>query len=65
MKTTELRAKTAEDLQKELLALLREQSNLRFQPKEQLQSRDFRRVRRDIARVKTLLREKEIGQKRG
>ena len=61
MKANELRQKSAEELQQELLALLREQFNLRMQratgqmPKPHL----FRRVRRDIARLKTILSEVE------
>ena len=60
MKATELRNKSIAELMQELLALLREQFNLRMQrgasqsPKPQL----FKKVRRDIARIKTILREK-------
>ena len=62
MKTSELREKTGEELQKELLALLKEQFNLRIQkgvgqpPKAHL----FKKVRGAIARVKTILREKGL-----
>lgn len=61
MKTTELRKKSTEALKSELLALLREQFNLRMQrgvgqtPSPHL----FGKVRKQIARVKTLLSEKE------
>lgn len=61
MKATELREKTPTDLNAELLALLKEQFNLRIQkgsgqaPKAHL----FKKVRRDIARIKTILQEKE------
>ena len=61
MKAIELRSKSAEELNKELLALLREQFNLRIQkgagqqpPKPHL----FNKVRLDIARIKTILKEK-------
>jgi large subunit ribosomal protein L29 len=61
MKTTELRKKSVAQLNEELLALLREQFNLRMQkgvgqtPSPHL----FGNVRKQIARVKTLLTEKE------
>ncbi len=61
MNADELRKKKPEELQKELLALLKEQFNLRMQkgvgqpPKPHL----FGNVRKQIARVKTILSEKE------
>ena len=61
MKMTELRKKSMEDLKGELLALLKEQFNLRMQkgtgqtPHPHL----FGKVRKQIARVKTLFSEKE------
>lgn len=61
MNASELREKTREELQNELIPLLKEQFNLRLQrgagqpPKSHL----FKKVRRDIARIKTILREKE------
>jgi large subunit ribosomal protein L29 len=60
MTASELRQKTPEDLQKELLDLLREQFNLRMQKASQqlVQLSRISAVRRDIARVKTVLREK-------
>ncbi len=60
MKAIELRNKSVEELKTELLALLKEQFNLRIQkgsgqpPKSNL----FRKVRHDIARIKTILKEK-------
>ncbi|MES2217735.1 MAG: 50S ribosomal protein L29 [Pseudomonadota bacterium] len=63
MKTTELRGKTPEELNSELQALLKEQFNLRMQrgvgqtPAPHL----FGNVRKQIARVKTILSEKEKG----
>lgn len=59
MKANELRQKSAGDLQKELGELMKEQFNLRMQkgmgdlPKPHI----VKQVRRDIARVKTILRE--------
>ena len=60
MKATEIREKSAEDLNKQLLELLREQFNLRMQNSTgQLgQPHLLKAVRRDIARVKTVLTEK-------
>lgn len=60
MKAKELREKSVEELNTELLNLLREQFNLRMQTASgQLQqSHLLKQVRRDVARVKTLLTEK-------
>lgn len=60
MKASELREKSVTDLNTELLALLKEQFNLRIQkgtgqlPKPMM----MKKVRQDIARVKTVLKEK-------
>jgi large subunit ribosomal protein L29 len=60
MKASELKAKSVEELNAELLGLLREQFNLRMQAAagQLAQSHLLRKVRRDIARVKTILTEK-------
>lgn len=60
MKAKELREKSVEELSTELLNLLREQFNLRIQlAGGQLQQTHLiKQVRRNIARVKTLLTEK-------
>ena len=60
MKASELRQKNVEELQQELYALLREQFNLRMQQATGQSSRPhlFKQVRRNIARVKTVLSEK-------
>ena len=60
MKANELREKTVEDLNSELMALLREQFNLRMQNGSGQLSRphQLKEVRRNIARVKTVLNEK-------
>lgn len=60
MNTTELREKSVEELNAELLNLLREQFNLRMQHSTgQLEKTDqLKVVRRNIARVKTILTEK-------
>ena len=60
MKASELKAKSVEELNHELLGLLREQFNLRMQAAtgQMNQTHLLRQVRRDIARVKTVLNEK-------
>ena len=60
MKAVELRNKSVEELTKELLALLKEQFNLRIQKGsgQQPKSHLFKKVRLDIARIKTILKEK-------
>jgi large subunit ribosomal protein L29 len=61
MNTSELRNKTVEELNSELLALLKEQFNLRVQRGvgQNPQAHLFKKVRRQVARIKTILREKE------
>jgi large subunit ribosomal protein L29 len=61
MKTNELKDKSVGDLQKELLARLQEQFNLRMQRAvgQATQTHLFRKVRREIAQIKTILSEKE------
>jgi large subunit ribosomal protein L29 len=60
MKASELRAKSADELNKELLDLLKAQFSLRMQLATQQLNNTSQvgKVRRDIARVRTLLREK-------
>jgi large subunit ribosomal protein L29 len=60
MKASELRQKNVDDLRQELLALLREQFNLRMQKAtgQSNKSHLFQQVRRNIARVKMVLGEK-------
>jgi len=59
MKVSELRDKDSAGLEKELQSLLREQFNLRMQQGsgQTVKPHDFTRVRRDIARVKTVMTE--------
>jgi len=59
MKASDLRSKSAAELGEELIALRREQFNLRMQQATGQLSRNHEhgRVRKDIARVKTVLRE--------
>ncbi len=59
MKATDLRAKSVDELNDELVALRREQFNLRMQHAtgELTHNHEHGRVRKDIARVKTVLSE--------
>ena len=60
MKASELRAKAGDDLKKELNELLRAQFGLRMQHATQQLSNtsQMKKLRRDIARVRTVLKEK-------
>lgn len=60
MQTNDLRNKSVEELKTELSGLQREQFNLRFQLKtgSLSQTDNVRKVRRNIARVNTILSEK-------
>ena len=64
MKASELKAKSAADLQLELLSLNKAQFGLRMQVATQQLSNNsqLKKVRRDIARVKTILTEKGAQQ---
>jgi len=59
MEAGDLRKKSVDELGEELVALRREQFNLRMQQAtgELSHNHEHRRVRRDIARVKTVLNE--------
>ena len=65
MEASELRNKSVDELNQELLELRREQFNLRMQQAtgELTHHHEHRRVRRDIARVKTVL--SELGRASG
>jgi large subunit ribosomal protein L29 len=65
MKVSELRLKGTDDLGKELDSLLKAQFSLRMQKATQqlANPNQLGRVRRDIARVRTLLTEKTGKQK--
>jgi len=60
MKPSELRGKGGDELQKELEALLRAQFGLRMQlATQQLgNTSQLKKMRRDIARVRTIMKEK-------
>ena len=61
MKAVDLRAKSADELKDSLLGLKKEQFNLRFQQASgQLENTArMRQVRRDVARIKTILKSKQ------
>jgi large subunit ribosomal protein L29 len=60
MKASELRGKSGDELQKELEGLLRAQFGLRMQLATQQLSNtsQLKKVKRDIARVRTIMKEK-------
>jgi len=62
MKAQDLRDKSVEELQQSLLGLLKDQFNLRMQKAtgQLAQTHLLGQVRRDIARVKTVLNEKQV-----
>jgi len=62
MKAIELRGRQADDLHRELEQLRREQLDMRFQwqSEENADTSHERKLRRDIARIKTVLRELEL-----
>lgn len=64
MKAAELREKSVDDLNEELHALLREQFNYRMQKAsgQLAQTHKVGEVRRNIARVRTVLNEKKAGE---
>ncbi len=63
MKVADLRTRSVDELNEELVALRREQFNLRMQQAtgEHPHHHEHSRVRRDIARVKTVLNELKRG----
>ena len=67
MKAVDVRAMTEDQLGDELVKLKKEQFNLRFQKATgQLEkSSRVREVRRDIARIKTIMAEKKAAAKAG
>ena len=65
MNVKDVREMTAEQIDKELLGLRREQFNLRMQlaTGQGVRTHEFGRIRKDIARLKTILRQREIQDK--
>ncbi|NGP17774.1 MULTISPECIES: 50S ribosomal protein L29 [Devosia] len=64
MKASDVRAKTADELNDQLVDLKKEQFNLRFQRATQQLEKPARvkEVRRDIARIKTILGQKNAAK---
>jgi len=64
MKATEIRAKSSEELESALSELRKEQFNLRMQKGTGQLSRpsEMNRVRKAIARIKTVMNEKRAGE---
>ena len=64
MNASELRNKSVEELEKELLALREQQFKDRMQKSvsQPDQTHMFKQVRRDIARIKTVLSEKKASE---
>ena len=62
MKSSELRGKSADELQKELESLLKAQFGLRMQVATQQLSNtsQLKKTKRDIARVRTIMKEKAV-----
>ena len=62
MSAKELRSKDTKDLQGELIKLRREQFSLRMQAAsgQTIKSSDFGKSKRNIARVKTVMRQKAL-----
>ena len=67
MSAKELRGKEPKDLQAELIKLRREQFSLRMQAAsgQAVKSSDFGKVKKSIARVKTVMNEKALSAKSG
>ena len=64
MKANELRGKSVDELKQELQSLLRAQFSLRMQKATQqlANTSQIGKTRRDIARVRTVLTQKEMGK---
>jgi large subunit ribosomal protein L29 len=62
MKANELKAKTTEELKQEVKELLRAQFSLRMQLSTQQTNKthELRKVRRDIARVRTVMQQQKL-----
>ena len=62
VKASEIRSQKAEELNKQLADTARNLLDLRFklETKQLVNHREIRRVKKDIARIKTVIREKEL-----
>jgi large subunit ribosomal protein L29 len=65
MNATDLRSKSSDELSEELVTLRREQFNVRMQQAtgESTKPHEHSRIRKDIARVKTILTEQKRSAK--
>ena len=63
MKVEEIRALSSEELVRQVEAAHRELFDLRFRlaTKQLVNHRQVRKVKKDIARLKTIMRERELG----
>lgn len=63
MKTEEIRVLKSEELLRQLEAARKELFDLRFRvaTKQLVNNREIRRVRKEIAKLKTIMRERELG----
>jgi len=63
VKTSELRAMSSDDIKKQIADSQHELLNLRFRltTRQLVNNQELVRVRRNIARLKTILREREMG----
>ena len=63
MKTEEIRARNDEELAKQLEEAHQELFNLRFRAatKQLVNHREIPRVKRELAKLKTIIRERELG----
>jgi len=63
LRTDEIRELSSEDLVKQLEASRKELFELRFRltTRQLVNHRDVRRVKKEIARLQTVMREKELG----
>ncbi len=63
MKVAETRALSSEELVKQLEAAHKELFDLRFRlaTKQLVNHREIRRVKKDIAKLQTIMKEKELG----
>jgi large subunit ribosomal protein L29 len=61
MKASELKLKSKSELQQDLLSLTRAQFGMRMQVATQQMTKtsEMRKIRRDIARIKTVMQQKE------
>lgn len=61
MKASELKTKSKSELQQDMLSLTKAQFGLRMQVATQQMTKtsEMRKIRRDIARIKTVMKQKE------